>query len=181
MLFLKKYRYVILGLIAFFALFYWIIEGGELVADKPLEQIKQSNTIIKDSSLTQDKDGKKSWDLDVKVIEIDTQTDINKLTDVKGKLFGEDGTTLDVTAKGGTYNPHTKEITLTGDVFAVYSKGWTLKCQNIQWLPDKNLIIAKEDVICEKQDLYISGDELQTDPQLVKMKITGNGTVIKRS
>ena len=179
--FLKKYRYMLMAVVALLALFYWIVEGGDSASDKPFEQVKQANMVVKDTSLVEEKDGQKSWILDVGEIEIDRETDLNMLKGVKGKLFGENGETLDITAKGGTFNPQTREIVLTGDVLAVYSKGWTLKCQKIQWIPNEQTIIAKDSVECEKEGLYIAGDEIQTDPNLVKIKVTGNGTVIKRS
>lgn len=181
MLFLQKYKYPILTVFALIAVFYWLVEGGSVDQDKPFEQIKRPNAIINDTTINQDKDGKRIWTIDVKTIEIDSETDINTLIDVKGKLYRDDGAYLDVIAKGGTYDPNTGNVTLTGDVFAVYSEGWTLKCQKIDWIPGKNLIVAKEKVECEKTDLYISGDEIETDPDLAKIKITGNGTVIKRS
>lgn len=181
MLFIKKYRYVIIAMVALLAIFYWLIEGGTISQNKPFEDIKRPNAIIKDSKLNEDKDGKKVWELNAEIIEIDSETGVNKLTGVKGKLYRVDGTTITVTSKEGTYNPGTKHITLSGDVLAVYSEGWTLKCQFIEWIPEKNLILARDKVEVDKKDLYLAGDEMQTDPDLGKIEITGNGIVKKRS
>lgn len=179
MLILKKYKYIILALISMLLLMYWLIEGGDS-SDKPLTSIKQPNTIINDAQLFENKDGKPVWEMKAKKIEIESDTNINKMTDVKGTFFREDGTKIDAESKGGVYDPASKEITLTGDVLVVYSEGWVLKSQKLNWNPSTNMITASDKASFDKGDVYAEGDKMETNKEATKIKITGNGTVIRR-
>ena len=180
MLMLKKYRYIILAVIGVILLLYWLIEGGS-VDENPVKPAKQPNTIINDANLSEEKDGKRLWEIKAKKIEIENDVaGINKMTDVKGTLYREDGTKIDVTSEGGEYVPTSKEVTLTGNVVVVYSEGWVLKSQILNWNPATNMITASDKASFEKDDVYAEGDKMETDKEAAKVKITGNATVIKR-
>ncbi len=176
---LRKYRYFFLAGLGFVLIMYWLISGDALFSVKDVT-VKIPNAIIKDSILTEDKkDGNRNWELTVDQIEIDISTKINTLTGVKGRLYREDGVVINVTSKGGLYNPQTRQVTLTGDVLASDSEGRTLKCQQITWLPGDNSITATGSVEFKKEGLLASGDKIETDRALDKIKITGNGVVKK--
>jgi len=174
---LKKYKIAILAVVALIAFFYWLFADSSVNPLTP--ETTKPNAIIRGNTLLEEKDGKKSWELYVDEIEVTSEGKENILTGIKGKLYRDNGTSIEITAKKGTYNTESKKIVLTGDVVANYSEGWVLKCQEIFWEPDKSMILAKDKVEFVKGDLQVFGDQVETDRELEKIKITGNG-ILKR-
>ncbi len=173
---IKKYKYFLLSAAVLAGIMYWLIYGGDLITFKSVAT-QLPNAIIKNANFSEDKDGKRSWELAADQVEVDSGKNINILTGVKGKLYRADGTVVDVKAKGGIYNMTTKEVQLKGDVLAVYSGGGTLKCEEITWAPAGNSIVATGKVEIKNDRFEASGDKIETDRELIKMKITGNGMV----
>jgi hypothetical protein len=136
------------------------------------------NIVMTGGEIIENQDGEKVWELKAESIEIDEKTSQNILAGVKGKLYRKAGGTIDIAAGGGTYSPGIAQIQLSGGVVAVYSEGWTLKCQEISWASAENLIVAKGGAEFAKGDLWVQGDEIITDRELMKIKVAG-GSVRK--
>ncbi len=180
MLFLKRHKYIILAAIFLLATMYWLIEGGT-VNDKKIQTPKTTpNAIIKEGELSEEKNGKKVWELKAKTIEFDSNQNQSNLTDIVAKLYREDGTYIDVTSKNGIYDTQNKKITLHGDVLAVYSQGWTLKCQKLEWSQSGKTIEASTNVELVKGDVVALGDKIQTDDDFKQFKLAGNAVVERR-
>lgn len=174
---LKKYKIAILAVGVLVAFFYWLLSDSAVI---PLAaDDSRPNAIIRGNTLMEEKDGKKNWVLYVEEIEIDSETNENILRGVKGTLYRENGTSIEVVAQTGCFNTESKKIILTGNVVATYLEGWVLKCDEVRWEPDKSTIFAKGKVHFVKGDLQVFGDEVETDRELDKVKITGNG-IVKR-
>lgn len=173
---LPKYKYWLLAVVVLATLAYWMVYGGELFTMKKIvEQLP--NPVIMNTTMVEDKDGKRSWEITADRVEIDAAKDLNMLTGVKGKIYRADGTHIDVRSDSGTYNTKSREAQLVGKVFAVYSGDGTLKCDKIVWTPAKNSIVATGKVELKTPRFFASGDKMETDRDVIKMKITGNGFV----
>jgi LPS export ABC transporter protein LptC len=175
---LKKYWQIfIAAALALFAA-YWLTAGDSSEPRVGERDDDSKNIVMTGGEISESKDGEKAWDLTAETIEIDEKTNRNVLTGVKGKLYRKAGGTIDITAGRGIYTPDTAEILLFDGVVAVYSEGWTLKCREISWASEENLIVAKGGAEFTKDDLFVQGDEIQTDRELIAIKVTG-GSVRK--
>lgn len=175
---LKKYKIAIAAVIVLIGFFYWLLSDSQIVP--LLEEDKNlPKAIMKGNTLLEDKDGKRSWELYVEEIEVDTKSNENILTGIKGKLYRENGTVIEIVAKNGRFNTESREVTLTGDIVASYSEGWQLKCRELNWNPNQGFIVAKGSVDVTKDNLQITGDEIEADRDMEKIKINGNAIVKK--
>ena len=173
-----KRRHILSASLFLIALFYWLIEGGGITPPTRTPDAPPV-PVITDGVLSEEKDGKKTWLLNAKQIQMDVKAGKNLFTDVDGTLYRPDGGTISVTAQNGLYDQTTGEVILTGAVDARYSEGWTLNCHNLHWTPAADLIVASGQVEIVKDGLFISGNRIETDRGLIRVKITGDGKVRK--
>jgi len=170
--------HMLLAAVFLAALFYWLVEGGDILPAATRATSPLLPTIT-GGTLSEEKDGKKNWLFNVQQIQMDMKNQQSLLTGIDGKIYRPGGGVIEVTAQSGLYNQKTKEVTLDGGVTARYSEGWTLGCQKMSWTPASDLVVASGKVEITKENLFIAGDLIESDHQLAKVKITGNGLVRK--
>ena len=158
----RHYKKALLAAVLLLAVFYWLIEGGE-VDISAIRPVRPPNVTMTDSVVVEDKDGKRSWELRAQKAELDVLAGKSMLTGVTGKFYRPAGGVIDFAAKGGLYDQKTKEITLTGDVAARYSEGWTLDCQHLVWSPADGSIVASGESKFHKEWLFVAGDRIQSE------------------
>jgi LPS export ABC transporter protein LptC len=174
----RNYWYGAGGAVLLVLLFYWLIEGGPPPAPRPILPVLPGAVVL-NSTVSEEKDGKLSWELSADKTEIDERTGRGLFTGVKGRLFRDSGQAVEVQAGGGWYDMASKEVNLTGGVAAKFSEGWTITCQELLWSPALNVLIARSDVLVQKDALFLSAQELRSDRELTKITATGRGLLKK--
>lgn len=131
------------------------------------------------NSITEEKDGKRLWELGAETIEIDVNTKNMILKNIKGTFYQDNGGKIDITAPQAVMDNKTKDIIMSGKVHAIASDGSTFTAQETRWLGKEQLFSGSGDVICTKDDTIMSGDTIESDKNMVKIKISGHAKIVK--
>lgn len=112
--------------------------------------------------------GKKSWDISGKSADI--FTDVVKLKDVDGNLYGKEEN-VNLTAKTGDFNKTDGKVHLEKDVVITTSKGAKLTTNSMDW-DRKNQVVTTEDKVnIEKDNIAIVGTGAHGEQSLKKVAL----------
>lgn len=178
----KNYLLMLSLFILIAGVFYYFIREEPIIPKADKQEAKQSpaNTLSYiGSTLVEEKDGKRQWELTADKIEIDAATQDVNLTNLKGILYKENGEKIDLTAAHALVNNQTRNITMDGAVKAVASDGAVFTAQKADWVSGNRRFYAYGDVIMTRQDTVITGQKLESDGNLEKIKVSGNAHVKK--
>ena len=111
-------------------------------------------------------DGKKVWEFTVEEVEQIKSSGEAVLKGVKGKIYREDGSVLEVVAGGGKVKNEAKDFELNDKVVAVLSSGGKLTAESIRWQQTEDVITASGNVRLLKDDTLATGDKAVTSMHL---------------
>lgn len=131
------------------------------------------------NSITEEKDGKRVWELGAETIDIDVNTKNMLLKNIKGTFYQDNGGKIDITASQGTMDNKTKNIVMTGTVHAVASDGSTFTAAETRWLAQEQLFSGAGNIICTKDDTVMTGDTIESDKNMTNIKIAGHAKIVK--
>lgn len=131
------------------------------------------------NSIVEEKNGKKLWELAAETIEIDANTKNVMLKNIKGTFYQDNGGKIDITAPMATMDNKTKDIAMTGKVNAIASDGSTFVAQEARWSDAKQLFFGSGDIVVTKDDTVMSGDKIESDKNMVKIKVSGHAKILK--
>jgi LPS export ABC transporter protein LptC len=146
------------------------------VAQKTQETSKMSYA---GNTITEEDNGKKLWELKAETIEMDAETKNVLLHNINGTFYQDKGGKIDITAPEGFIDDKTKEIKLSAKVHAVASDGGTFTANEARWSGKEKYFYGSGDVIVTKEDTVITGDKLESDANMEKIKMSGHAKVIK--
>ncbi|WP_110954102.1 LPS export ABC transporter periplasmic protein LptC [Anaerosinus massiliensis] len=166
--------------IAVIGVLYWafseeihVPDQDKKVEEPPVTMSYQGNT------LSEEKDGKKIWDLTAETIEIETNTKNAILKNIQGIFYQENGQTVTLTAPQALYDHKTKDITMQGEVMAKSSDGATFQAKTVIWQSQNQIFQGEGNVIVTRDDTVLTGDKIESDAGVVKVKVAGNAHIIK--
>ena len=131
------------------------------------------------SSLTEDQGGKRLWELSAGKITVNQKTKIVRFYDVKGIFYQENGTKVDLTAQEGVMDPATKTINLEGNVRAVSSAGAVFTAPKTSWDGVQHRFFGSGGITFTREDVVITGDAIESDGSLEKIKVQGQARALK--
>ena len=131
------------------------------------------------NSIIEEKDGKKVWELAAENIEIDANTKNIMLKNIKGTFYQDNGGKIDITAPVATMDSKTKDIVMSGKVRATSSDGATFVAEETHWSGQKQLFYGAGDVVVTKDDTVMSGDKIESDKNMIKIKVSGHAKILK--
>ena len=99
------------------------------------------------------------------------------LKGVKGKIYREDGSVLEVVAGGGKVKNEAKDFELNDKVVAVLSSGGKLTAESIRWQQTEDVITASGNVRLLKDDTLATGDKAVTSSAFERLKLEGHAEV----
>ena len=73
----------------------------------------------------------------------------------------------------------TKNIVMTGKAQAVASDGATFSAQEIRWMGQQQRFYGTGDVLLTKDHTVMSGDNIESDANMAKIKVSGHAKVIE--
>ncbi len=151
-------------------------------AGSPVEQQQKSamaNLVFSGSSLAEERDGKKVWELSAEKIEMDTNKKQVTLQNIKGTFYDEKGGHVEMIARTGLVDTETRNVTLEGEVKGVSADGAVFLAQVVRWTHQDGRILGSGGIKLTKDDTVITGDNIESDAKMDKVKVLGNARAIK--
>lgn len=161
-------RFILLiGLIIFFTP-YSFAEKEEKPAAKK-DQTQEADQQISEFSLTgYGEKGKRNWDLAGKSADI--FTDVVKLTDVVGNLYGKEED-IKLTADRGDFSKTDGKVHLEKNVVVTTSSGTKLTTDSLDW-DRKNQLVTTDDVVnIQRQNMVTVATGAKGEPSLKKVAL----------
>ena len=180
---MKKTTYL---MIAFSVLFlvgglYYFVKDEPLVPQTPavVEKVDQvSTSSYVGNSIKEEKDGKPLWEIAAETIEIDVTTKNVNMKNIKGTFYQTNGGKIDITAPGAVLDSKSKDIVMTGKVQAIASDGATFTAQQTHWSGQQRTFYGSGDVVLTKDGSVMTGDNIESDADMAKMKVYGNAKIV---
>ena len=167
---------LIIALIICGGLYYFLRE--ETLEDTPKESVV-SRMAFSGTSMVEEQDGQKLWELTARVMEVDAKTRWVYMTDMVGVLHRKDGTKIDFTAKNGIVDPKTRNIEMTGRIDMKASDGATFSADQGKYLAKDRKIFASGSIRATKEDMVLTANEMETDDRFEHIVVKGNARIIK--
>ena len=112
---------------------YWAFSQEEKVPAPAAEETKTAQMSYTGNVLSEERDGKKVWDITAETIEMDPKTNQTMMHNIVGVFYQEDGKTITLKAPKGIYENKTKNLSLLDTVDALTSDGATFVAKNAYW------------------------------------------------
>jgi LPS export ABC transporter protein LptC len=112
--------------------------------------------------------GKKTWDISGKSADI--FTDLIKLNDIIGNLYGEKDT-IKLVADKGNFNKADNNVHLEQNVVVTTSSGAKLTTDSLDWDRNNNLISTKDEVNIERESMITTALGASAEPSLNKVTL----------
>lgn len=172
---------IVAGVFIAGALIAWLMLGG----DKPVNVDlgngvnAQLNASLKNSVLHRERDGKKLWEFTVEEAVNDRQQNMAYLKGIKGKIYRNDGSYLDITADKGYAEINKNDFTLEGRVKATLNTGGEITADKVTWNQKQETITGEGHVKMVKDEWTATSDKAVTTSAFTSVKLQGNAKVAK--
>ena len=163
----------------------WVNIEGRKAFDKreklPDVQIEGVESRLEKIQLVEDKQGKKTWELEAKSIQQEQETKILILEDLKVTYYTKDGRTIVVTGKKGKVNQESKDVELVGNVVLTTNDGYRLTTNSAAYAHQARKVTTSDPVEIEGEQMRVVGIGMQVDMEAQTFKVLSHvKTRIKR-
>jgi LPS export ABC transporter protein LptC len=180
----KKTTYIlaacILLLVGSFA--YYFMKDEPLPPPTPTKAAQsdtKANITFAGSSIVEEEQGKRLWELNAENIEVDPNTKIVHLRNLKGTFYQPNGQKLELIAQEGTLDTTTRDVVVVGEAKAINSDGAVLTAQQFRYAGQDRRLFGTGGVTLTREDTVLTGDSLESTSNLDKFKIQGNARIRK--
>jgi len=161
---------------------YYFLRDEPLAPAQPeqaaaMEQISTMSYV--GNSIIEEKDGKPLWEIGAENIEIDVQTRNIRLKNLKGKFYQKNGGKIDITASDAMIDSKSKDLVMTGKVQATASDGTAFTADETRWSGQSERFYGSGNVLLTKDDTIMTGDNIESDADMAKIKVYGHAKIIK--
>ena len=155
-----------------------------LLSSKPTtgkQQAAPPETIqeVNGSTITENKDGKKVWELTVESMSYNKTTQVDSMKGIKGTFYDKDGKTMTVTADEGEVRLDTKNVVLTKNPKGSTSDGGTVTADKITWVNQDQTVVAEGNARLTKGDTVATGEKATFDVPMNHATLEKNANVQK--
>lgn len=168
-----------LMIIAFIALVTWVLTTVPEAPTNTEPQEEKRIMSYEGNTLTSEKNGKRQWILTAEKMSVDVDTQDAYMEGIKVIFYGEDGKELHLTAPKGVYYHKDKNFGVYDGTKATMSDGAELTSDKLYWLAKDEMLVAEKDVKVKKDDLFASGDRMESKNAFTSFKIIGHAHVAK--
>jgi len=130
-------------------------------ADSRIEKIR----------FVEEKQGKKTWELEAKAIQQYQGQNVMILEDVKITFFAKDDKTVTVTGNRGRVYQDTKNMELEGDIVVNSSEGYRLKTHSMAYNHQERRIRTPDPVELDGEQLSMKGRGVLVDLEAQTVKV----------
>lgn len=128
--------------------------------------------------LTEEKEGKKQWELNADKAEIINSEGITRLKNIDMNIFQKGGDGITVSADRGVIQNDSNDIELIGNIEVLNQDGYKLKTESLKWLSEQKKVLSDKDVEITGEDLNITGKKMTVDVENKIFEISGGIKVI---
>ena len=137
-----------------------------------------SNLTFAGSAIIEEQNGQKVWELNAESIEVDASGKLVSLKKLKGIFYQEKGGKVDIIAQEGILDTKTHNITLQGDIKATSSEGAVFTAPQGRYEEQTKTFFGTGGITLIRGDTIITGDKIDADTNLEKVKVQGNAKVV---
>jgi LPS export ABC transporter protein LptC len=136
----------------------------------------QPGFVLNEATLDQaDEQGRPLWNVKAKTAIYSPDKKTAKVEKIKGKLFQEGAVVLEIEADKGELENEGKKILLTGNIIAIDPRnGVILKGNEVEWIPQKELLIMRKNLIATRQKVEIKAQEGLYFTRQEQVELLGN-------
>jgi LPS export ABC transporter protein LptC len=148
-------------------------KGRKPVDDEQLPKIaiEGADSAIEKVRFVEEKEGRKTWELEAKSMHHYQENNFMVLEDVKLTFFTEDGRTVILTGKQGEVHQDTKDMELRGNVVATSSDGYRFRTQSVAYHHQDKKIQTSDPVEFDGEQVWLKGRGMLVDVEARTMKI----------
>lgn len=177
----KKIGAVIAGSILLIGGFLWYVMGDEPdISKKVKEQIPDMTMSYSGNVLKEERDGRLIWEVTADKIELDANSKLAKMQNMRAKFYRDNGIVTELTAKEAFYDQQTNLITMNGSIEAIESDGSSLKADEAKYDGKKRQLQCDGNVEVHKDDYLITGQHLTADDESGKVRVQGDARAIRQ-
>lgn len=177
----KNYMLIAAVLIMLIAGIYYILKDED--PSQPPAQAtntdQPANMSYSGNSIVEEQDGKRLWELGAETIEIDPNTKQAKIKNLKGVFYQDNGGKLEIVALQAFYDTKTRDIVMNGQIKAVSTDGAIFTAENARWTGSDRRIYGSGGITVIRDDTVITGDRVESDANMQKVKVEGNARIRK--
>ncbi|BEU88499.1 hypothetical protein TAMA11512_19630 [Selenomonas sp. TAMA-11512] len=166
----------LLGGVLFLGVLLWAVFS---VPEPPDEGAARADRIMHydTNTIHAEKDGKTTWHLVAKDMEMDIDTNDATFGEIEGVFYGEEGKELHLKAPSGSYNAKTHNLHLEGGITVESSDGMHLTSEGLDWNETESLLAAvgNAQLVHAEKDLIATGDRIESRDAFTKFAAKGNG------
>ena len=151
----------------------WYVLKPEPMPIAPEPVNKPDDMTLTGNTIVAEKEGKKLWELMADSISIDQETQVSYLKMVRGTVYRDDGDIINITADSGAVDKN-QNFQLQGNVKGLSAKGLKLAADEVGMLTADKKAWAKGNVLVANKESQITGDNLDTDANFIKIHMTGH-------
>ena len=163
-------------------LYYFFRAEPPMPAKSPVSEPKAApagtNLTFAGSSIVEEKNGQKSWELNAESIEADANGKLVYLKKINGTFYQEKGGKVDLVAKEGILDTKTHDIVLKGDIKATSSDGAVFTAPQGKYVDQTKFFYGTGGIKLTRGDTVITGDSIDADTAMEKVKVQGNAKVV---
>ncbi len=131
------------------------------------------------NTIVEERDGKRVWELTADNIEVDSQTKHVRLKNLKGIFYQDNGGKIDITSAQAELDSQTQDVVMESEVKAISSNGATFTAQKARWDGKGRHFFGSDGIKFTRDDTVITGDKIDSDANMEKIKVQGNARVVK--
>ncbi len=143
------------------------------------EQSASTDITFAGSSIVEQINGKKVWELTAEAAQADPGTNQVRLNNLKGIFYRENGGRIDLVAQKALLDTKTRDIFLEGDIKAVSSDGAVFTAPLARWSNKEQHIYGSGGIVLTRDDTVITGDNIDSDANMEKVTVQGNAHAVK--
>jgi LPS export ABC transporter protein LptC len=121
--------------------------------------------------LVEDKQGRKTWEMEAKSIQHYQDQNMMMLEDVKVIFYSKDGRSFTVSGNQGKFYQDSKDMELVGDVILSSSDGYRLKTHSVSYRDSEKKVRTSDPVEIEGELIRLVGTGMLVDMEAKTFKI----------
>ncbi len=179
----KKTTYL-LACIALFLLWgiYYFVKDEPTDIVPPKQQVQPGPKLVfSGNKLVEEKDGKIQWEISAETIEIDAATGQAVLKNITAKLYQPNRSIITMKAGQASMDSNTRDIIMETNVQVTDSSAPNAKvtANQLKWSSSLRRIYGSGGVKVIRDDTIATGEFLESDEQMKKVKVWGNAHITK--
>ncbi len=158
---------------------YQIKKGAKNISRKPSSN---ADVVVNNVNYTEDKDGKKQWELEALKAQYFKEGDLTIFENVNLTVYAKNGKTYVVKGKSGKLMNETRDVEINGNVTVTSEDGYKLNTESLKYAADKKQITTNDRVLFTGPKMDVEGTGLLIDINKETVSILKNvRTVIKNA